>query len=422
MTSFQISPVIALPIAYPKEIVVDIDKLNHPLRTPHVSPRTCLPNKMQYNLDPESQSYQGKEEQACNEESWFSKSQTTAIAAPSRFERHRYAVQASVLVSRIPFTYLFCLGCSRPLTSRNLCLDEALPVFSLGSSGTIPPALLREIIDFSAPNVSLLFKESLGGHFAYDGDKLVAFVDSTTGETQVFPDVGSIPPAEGAEINITRAFQFVNLNETLPKDHTNVIVVLGNGLIGVDFLPGEQSTPVPQVYLTNALVQRNTTTNGGRKLIKPNSTKTMYDYIKASLTPIGKVTGLVEVEGIDLYFYDSGSKFIQPDIRVWSTIHADTINSTVIPSRIEFYFPVGKGSPEVLPPMVVSKDSVPDPVLPNSECHAGASKTIDRRGVLPNIKVRRYVVRDDVKQWVTNAQNFLSNLRKSSLFANFVDS
>ena len=173
----------------------------------------------------------------------------------------------------------------------------------------------------SPPHVSLVQNDTLAAQFAYNDDQLIAFVDETSGETKVYPNLVDVQPSHGP-INISRAFNFVRLNETFPVDHTNFFITTGSSLFGSTLRQSSENNSSSNAlrHLTHAVVQRNVTSNGRsyptcgagstasfgftkdgtvRSLaylwhpakltreIKPNSTDKIHESIKARLEQFG---------------------------------------------------------------------------------------------------------------------------------------
>jgi hypothetical protein len=332
-------------------------------------------------------------------------------------------------------------------------IDVELPILSLHPPAAIPQDLLKQFIYANAPNATLVTDYKTGEQSAYDGDRLVALVDPKTGETRVFPNIEAIGPANGS-ISINPAFHYIRNSHIFPTDHTNFSIVAGSNLVGSTSTKDGNHCSDPQLYLSHAVVQRNITSCGkvypvcgpGSKAsfgfaadgnvhslsymwrpatltgraVKSNKTDVVYDSIVKELSPAASAGGPVTVDGVDVCLYDSGSKYIQPVYRFWATLHAETVkNVTTAPSRILGYIPIGQDSPEPIPSLHPNKE-VAQPTAPTPPSQV--NKRGERRSVLPNIKVGRYVVRDDYPQWVTNANNFLSNLQIPSAVANFVNS
>jgi hypothetical protein len=121
------------------------------------------------------------------------------------------------------------------------------------------------------------------------------------------------------------------------------------------------------------------------------------------------------VDGVDICFYDSATKFIQPVYRFAVTLHDNATSNGTSPTHLLGYLPVGKGSPETVP-------SINDPGFNSTSTPSDAptlnppsnTTVVTRNDVeidlepraLPNIRVGRYVVRDDDPDWVDNANSF----------------
>jgi hypothetical protein len=338
----------------------------------------------------------------------------------------------------------------------DLDLHHSFPILALGPPAKIPSQLLNEFITSVAPHASLIRNDTLAAQFAYNDDQLIAFVDETSGETRVYPNLVGVQPSSGP-INISRAFNYIRLNETFPVDHTNFFITTGSSLFGSTLHQSSEnnSSSNARRYLTHAVVQRNVTNNGRsyttcgagstasfgftqdgtvRSLaylwhpakftgqeIKPNSTDKIHESITAQLEQFGQQTGRVKVDSLDVCFYDSAVGFIQPVLRYRATLHSDTAGqSLAAPTPLLGYIPIGECSPEP----ISTPESVPVD-LTDAPLHPG--DTIHKRGPRPDIKVGRYVVREDAWEFVTNAINFLKGLQRPffflpSLFANFIDS
>jgi hypothetical protein len=330
-------------------------------------------------------------------------------------------------------------------------LDRALPILSLGSPASIPQDLLKEFVTLNAPNATLVTDPKTNAQFAYDGDRLVAFVDPTNGETRVFPNIGTFPPAEGP-IRTDLAHKYVRDKLAFPKDHTDVSVINGSNLVGSTFVR-DQNASEPQLYLSHAFVQR-TIASGDRRfpvcgpgsrasfgfaadgnvrsvsylwqsatltgnMVKPNETQVVYESIIKQLGVVARRSP-VKVVKVDVCFYDSASKFIQPVYRFEArTNNEASTNGTVAETRILGYLPIGRNSPELVPGLNAPSKGAPQPVEPTSLRR-------ERRQAGRDIRVGRYVNRDDTHLWVDNANNFLPSLQNPFIFfrpiANFINS
>ncbi|KAH6910219.1 hypothetical protein BKA70DRAFT_118750 [Coprinopsis sp. MPI-PUGE-AT-0042] len=348
-------------------------------------------------------------------------------------------------------------------------VEEPLPVFTLGPPASLPVDFLNDLIQEVNPGITLQSNETMGpGLFAYDGDRLVAFVDDETGEAQIFPDIASLDSTSQVEfVNTERVWSFLSVNGSFPADDTNVTVTTGETLYGTtsynDNVPlaaavsGNDNTP--EVYWTNGIVERTVIYNNvtypvcgpgsqasfsmtpeekvvslaynwrpaslTNQTIRANSTAVAVESIKAQLEPIGFKSGLVKVNKVEVCFYDSGVSAMQPVYRYFGYSHANKNSTVTVPTPITGYIAIGAGSPEFIPglneivttnPPAESNNTIAARAPPS---YFEARSNLQRRGPKPQVKVARYVVRDDVAQWTKSANNFWNNLsNKVADFAN----
>jgi Family of unknown function (DUF6345) len=339
-------------------------------------------------------------------------------------------------------------------------VKEPLPVFTLGPPASLPVEFLNELIQEVNPGIKLQRNETAGpGLFAYDGDRLVAFVDNETGEAQIFPDIAALNSTNEIEsVNSQRVWSFLSTNGSFPADDTNITVTVGETLFGTssyndDNRPqaavvGFNSTP--EVYWTNNIVERTVIFNNvtypvcgpgsqatfsispeqqvvslaynwrpaslTNRTIAANSTRVAVESIKAQLEPIGFKSGLVKIDKVEVCFYDSGVSAIQPVYRYFGYSHAGKNSTVTVPTPITGYIAIGTGSPEFIPNLNEFVSANP-PLEANNTIVARAPPSyfvarseLERRGPKPQIKVARYVVRDDIAQWTKSANNFWNNL------------
>jgi hypothetical protein len=343
-------------------------------------------------------------------------------------------------------------------------IEGSLPVLDLGSPTFLPLDLLNSIVGNIVPNVTFN-DEGDGNITAYSGEVLAGFVNKDTGETRIYGDYASIPPAKSA-INIKKALDFIKPDSIgFPVDDTTIRIVKGPTLRGATLFVDEGNSTEEAAYLTQSFVQRSIKANNGvlypvcgpgsqaafgvgadnkvvsvsylwkpakisGQEIKPNSTKKAVATIKSALLSWTTADAGVGVYGIDVCFYDSGASFLQPVYRVLAQTHlAKDGSSTVNANRLLHYFPIGSGSPEPLPsvfPGNSTSDVSPDEPKGNitarsipEELDARSPSPIQARGIKPEIKVGRYVVRNDSSQdeFLYNANGFWSNLASSKVYA-----
>ncbi|RXW25466.1 hypothetical protein EST38_g404 [Candolleomyces aberdarensis] len=342
-------------------------------------------------------------------------------------------------------------------------IEGSLPVLKLGSPTFLSMDLLNSIVGNVVPNVT--FKDEGDGNItAYSGEVLAGFVNKDTGETRVYGDYASIPPATNG-IDIEKALDFIKPDSVgFPVDDTTISIVKGPTLRGATLYVDRDNFTEEATYLTQSFVQRSIKANNGvlypicgpgsqaafgvgadnkvvsvsylwkpakisGQEIKPNSTKKAVDNIKAALLSWTTADAGVGVYGIDVCFYDSGVSFLQPVYRVLAQTHlAKDGSSTVNANRLLHYFPIGAGSPELLPsvfPSNSTSDGAPDEPQANITARSLPdeldirSSPIQTRGIKPEIKVGRYVVRNDSEEaeFLYNARGFWSNLASSRVYA-----
>ncbi|KAH6910220.1 hypothetical protein BKA70DRAFT_118756 [Coprinopsis sp. MPI-PUGE-AT-0042] len=349
-------------------------------------------------------------------------------------------------------------------------VKEPLPVFKLGAPASLPVDFLNDLIQEANPGIKLQPNETMGpGLFAYDGDRLVAFVDQGTGETQIFPNIAALKSTNEIEfVNTKRVWSFLSVNGSFPADDTNVTVTPGGTLYGttsysdngpsVSAVVAPNNT-TPEVYWTNGIVERTVVYNNvtypvcgpgsqatfsvapeerivslayywrpafrTKQTIRANSTAIVIGSIKAQLEPIGIKTGLVKVDKVEVCFYDSGVSAMQPVYRYFGSSHANKNSTVTVPIPITGYIAIGAGSPEFIP--ILNEVVVTNPPTePNNTLAARAPPSyfearsdLQTRGVKPQVKVARYVVRNDDPDWVKSANNFWNNL--SNRIADFAN-
>jgi hypothetical protein len=132
----------------------------------------------------------------------------------------------SVIVSAAPSFHIerhvssgIGFDCTPPQHSTNL------PLLSLSYQATFPEDVLHGILKTAAPGATLTEQKVNGSRYYYDGDLLVGYFDDSTGETGVFPKLGSLTPA-GGEIDTSGIEQLVKHVGVVPNDDT------GFGIIG----------------------------------------------------------------------------------------------------------------------------------------------------------------------------------------------
>jgi len=319
-------------------------------------------------------------------------------------------------------------------------IDIKLPIFSLGSPAIVPQDLLVEFINNTAPGVVLQ-----GGNtdsnktlYAHDGNRLVALFNQTTGEAKIFPTFSNLQPANS--INTDAALDYIKNEEIFPKDDTILGLTTGSGLFGSTH--HNNTTPTsPKQYLAHVQIQRNVTvSNRIYPVCGPGSTASFgfaadgkvhslaYQWKPAKLSgrtlqasPAVSIyqnilkqlesqapTASVTVDSVDVCFYDSGVDYIQPVYRFTGSVFGGPDNSTKpLTAGIVGYIPIADSSPEAIPDL----NNPAQRPAPSSASSSNSSDPIQKRG--PQIKIGRYIDRNDTSQWYINSWNFLDALRAS---------
>src|SRR5208282_4790123 len=137
----------------------------------------------------------------------------------------------------------------------------------------VPQTLLQQFICNTAPGVQL--KRGNGGQYAQDGDRLVAFVNETTGDTRIFPTFRNLKPTNFT--NTQPALEYMQNEQMFPKDDTNLIVTAGSSLLGSTHRNNSSPTP-PMTYLTHVWVQRNITVGSQHYPVCGSGSKASFGF------------------------------------------------------------------------------------------------------------------------------------------------
>ncbi|KAH0561958.1 hypothetical protein GP486_003335 [Trichoglossum hirsutum] len=319
--------------------------------------------------------------------------------------------------------------------------DEKLPLFSLGDTVQFPPELLAEIFKTAAPGVEVKNQTVNSSSFFYDGDRLTAFFDKNTGETSVFPRLELLKPAASISGNISRYLKDLRI---FPEDDTIPSIVIGSNLLGSR---KEKDAVVsnPAIYLKESLIQRSINHGNQRSTVCGPGTKASFSFgsdgaIKAlshrwrsarnlgsalSPMPQDKVRQAITdqlaaanitnatVTSVDLCFYDSGYKYIQPVYRYNATVSHP---SGVADNLVVGYIPVSGKAPEALPNLNPPVDQ-PQPSAAGINPHP-TPNNITRRQEAP-VTVGRYAMSNDIfsPQIVVDENSLWSGLSLAALIA-----
>jgi hypothetical protein len=336
--------------------------------------------------------------------------------------------------------------CDIPIHNNNL------PLFSLGHSSRFPDDTLEDILKSAAPGVKLTEKkDDDGSRYFYDRDRLAGYYNHGTGETAVFPKLGSLKP--GTEFDTKAVSRLVGNDAVVPDDDTQHSIVIGSRLGGSQKVSGGTASP-PATYLLESIIQReikyenqlypvcgpgtkasfsvgsdgsiHTFSHKWRTARSQDSTITplSQDIIKQNIAAqlsTANINTNVTVISVDLCFFDSGNQFIQPVFRYNATVsHPFGLSDGLIVG----YVPAGGKEQEPLPSLNPPAGQIMPTFTRNSN---STNSTIIPRSSTPKrqeggITVGRYAMRGDQysPQIVVDENAFWTGL--SSVSSRFVNS
>jgi hypothetical protein len=324
---------------------------------------------------------------------------------------------------------------------------DALPLFALAGNTRFPEKSLPDVLKSAGPAENLITKKEQDGLYYYNADRLVGFYDFESGETAVLPELGSLRP--GAEkINLDTLAALAKDRSIIPIDDTSNSIVIGSRLGGSRQKSGNKPT-APETYLAQGIIRREINYEkqahpvcgpGSRGLfsfgadgnikgmthkwrsakstglsVAPLAQGDIQKRIAAQLAAANLTTG-VTVRGVELCFYDSGSKYIQPVFRFNATIatSSDFANRTVLG-----YIPAGGEEYEPLPTLKLP----PGVLVPNANTNTTAAKLPARQRRNDGVTVGRYLMaNDDISAELVPEGWALMNGLTASAPGRFVDS
>ena len=236
-----------------------------------------------------------------------------------------------------------------------------------------------------------------GSSYFYDGNRLAAVYDNTTGQTSFWPKFESLVPSTTISNPIDRFSKYLGNRQIFPVDDTNFRALLGSTLFGAKNTAGNASSPA--AYLTDVRIERNVTLPDGEYTVHGPGTKAFFSYgsdgniqsLTHRLKPATKLSTTFEsissdqvtqnildvlsannltnaaLNSVDFCFYDSGKQFIQPAYRYQVTTEgpdgATNISYVGYVSALsqppEAMPDLKPPTPEVSPTTPTSNDTVP---------------------------------------------------------------
>jgi Family of unknown function (DUF6345) len=267
---------------------------------------------------------------------------------------------------------------------------DKLPIFSLGETVKFPEDKLQDILKSAAPGTKITQQPDGDNVYFYDGSRLVGYFDRQSGETAVLPKLGALQPGN-IRLNKDILSILAKDRSVIPNDDTKYSIVIGSRLGGSKQKSGEPAT-APATYLLEGIIKRQVdyerqaqpvcgpgskgtfsfgadgaiksmshrwrAAKGNAGSVMPLSQGDIQKQIEAQLTAANLTSG-VRVKGIELCFYDSGAKYIQPVYRFNATI---TNPFGLSDEVIVGYVPAGGKEQEPLPTLNPPRDiAMPTP-------------------------------------------------------------
>ncbi len=307
-------------------------------------------------------------------------------------------------------------------------VNEKLQLFKLGEYFMPSTDFIFEIAKNIAPNARFEAGDAQDSFF--EGERLVAFINKKTGESQIFPALENLQPGTDLANNANEfAKQMLTENQLFPDDGTKAVAMPAVVLNGAMHDQTSTDRMMEAEYLAYVRFERqvnefpvygsgtaamigiganNTiqaishcwkTAIQTDEFVKPKPIEESYNEIFKELIPLAKI-GMVNVDNVRVVYYDGGGDFLQPCYRYEATI------SKFLTRQI----------PQNLPSNMHKFGFVPidilfEPIHKNIEIFK-PNRTKKTGGIDINagIPVGRYVVRNDHPGWVNSANNFWNNL------------
>lgn len=320
-------------------------------------------------------------------------------------------------------------------------VTKAMPLLALGRPAVASGDLLEKMSRTVAPEAT--FKELKdGARAAYDGERLVAFVNPQSGESRVYPSLESLKPGKGlAERARAAAEELLGDRSLFPEDATRAVPLVPTTLLSsrrsregkrspareylgyariqrqVDGAPvwgeGTRATiAVARDASIHAFVHRWREAQETGTVIEPHPRSRIADAILHQLRAI-PATSTVRVDRVSVGYYDGGAKFLQPVYRFEATVIQPPMNhGTPRPTHqhVLGFVPIGE-APEALPVLGAKPRKRPGQ---SPKKHAEAPPKAPPPG---DPTVGRYVVRNDDSGWVASANEFMAGLEFGAIFS-----
>ena len=316
-------------------------------------------------------------------------------------------------------------------------IKKPMRIFKLGEQ-VVPTAARMQSLIRTAPLRKQIELKSLVGQkkqlVAFDKDRLLAFMQPSSGFSAIIPNIGSIKPSlQTLEQSKIAAASLLKDKMLFPKDDTSIEALPPISVVGRKILRNGESGKTEN-YMSIVRFQRKVngipvigpgtsamfgvdgdgaiqafaykwqTVKSTSNTVKPLTRSKISELIRLQLSPIS-VWAPIKVDSVSIAYYDGGKKFLQPVYRFDATILATPVKlgeSQIVNNHVHGYVSIGEES-EPLPKINTSLPVSAEVALyPNEQVlYDINSAHIDR------IDVGRYVVQhnwdairlDSVKFW-----------------------
>ena len=313
-------------------------------------------------------------------------------------------------------------------------VTEPMPVLKLESPVLAGGDRMREMAQTVAPNSTFRELKKSGARAAYDGKRLVALIDSESGESRIFPSLEALRPGQGlAERARATAARILDEGALFPDDATTAVALRPATLMGSRRnRGGERSEPAE--YLAYVRFQRRVDDvpvfgRGTRGLIAVAADDAVHGFAHRWRSAVGtderiesrpreeiaksivaqlrtsEKTAEVKVDKVAVGYYDGGHDFLQPVYRFHATVvsRPTKVHKVKPANRHVFGYVPLADPPEPLPKLGAKQKKRP-----------GTAKAKAEPPQAPppgDPTVGRYVVRNDTDEWVISANEFLDGLQ-----------
>ena len=317
-------------------------------------------------------------------------------------------------------------------------VNASLPVFEQGNTVPAPLDFVFDIAKSVDPNAVIrqLDNTTLA---AYANDTLIAFADSTTNTSKVFPLLEPLQPGDAVDLTrlagatadqlapnqtlfptlnserlvplapviLSRSKSFGKGNETLPED-TLAYVRLQRQFNGYPVVGPETQAmiAVSADEKIHALAHRWRQAIPSNTTIKPFSRQQIAYAILHQLFPLTKRGCHVKVNNVTVAYYDGGPKYFQPVYLFQVTIRSTSGYPRTSNANLFGYVSIGE---PVEPLPILEIQTGPSPADPE---HNVTPQDDDLKPRDDSITVARYVVRNDDPNWTNSANSFWDNLQQ----------